>query len=407
MRLKTYSVTEINKYIKGLFRADIILNNLQVEGEISNFKIHTSGHMYFSLKDDQSRLRCVMFKNQTNVLKFLPEEGMKVIIKGYISTYERDGQYQLYVQNMQPSGIGALYKAFEQLKAKLEEEGLFKEEAKKPLPFLPRRIGVVTSPTGAAIRDIISVICRINPNVEIFIVPVLVQGSEAGKQISDAIHFINKEELADVIITGRGGGSIEELWAFNEEVVARSIANSKIPIISAVGHETDFTISDFVADLRAATPSAAAEMVIPSKGDLEHNLNSIVKRMTNAMDSIVQTKKEKINQIGKSQPFSRPLERINQYRQQLDWIHSTLVKEIQQGYQMHRQRYQGIIQHLQGIHPLSILHKGYGIIRSEDKGYISSVDQLSKGEIIQIIIKDGSIQAAIIDIEKGEIEVGW
>src|SRR5690554_3625838 len=236
MRLKTFGVSEINEYINKLFKVDIILNNLQVEGEIFNFKAHSSGHLYFSIKDEGSRLRCIMFRNQAKMLKFLPEDGMKVMIRGYISIYERDGQYQLYVQNMQPSGIGALYKAYEQLKAKLDAEGLFKEERKKTIPFLPQRIGVITSPSGAAIRDILSVVCRRNPNVEILIYPVLVQGLEAGKQISEAIQYVNSKNLVDVIITGRGGGSMEELWAFNEELVARSIANSKNPIISAVGH---------------------------------------------------------------------------------------------------------------------------------------------------------------------------
>ena len=263
MKLKTFTVSEVNEYINKLLRGDIILRNLNVEGEISNFKLHSSGHMYFSIKDDNSRLRCVMFRGQSRLLKFLPEEGMKVIVKGYVALYERDGQYQLYIQEMQPAGIGALYLAYEQLKEKLEREGLFYESTKKPLPFLPERIGVVTSPTGAAIRDIISVINRRNPNVEIIIYPVLVQGTESKEQIVEAIDYFNKNNYVDVIIVGRGGGSIEELWSFNEEVVARSIFSSKIPIVSAVGHETDFTIADFVADMRAATPSAAAELVIP------------------------------------------------------------------------------------------------------------------------------------------------
>lgn len=406
MKIKTFGVSEVNEYINKLLSVDIILNNLQVEGEISNFKYHSSGHMYFSLKDDKSRLRCVMFRGQAKQLKFLPEDGMKVIIKGYISIYERDGQYQLYVQQMQPAGIGALYKAYEQLKSKLEQEGLFREDIKKPLPFLPQRIGVVTSPTGAALKDIISVINRRNPNVEIIIYPVLVQGIESKVQIANAINFFNRNNYADVVIIGRGGGSIEELWSFNEEIVARSIFASNIPVISAVGHETDFTISDFVADVRAATPSAAAELVIPSKHDLEYTLHSLEQRMVKAIENTLIQQQNRINRIKKSHVFLKPYDQINQYKQQLDWINSKLKREIEQGLTIQKEKYQGILKNLFGISPQAVLNRGFNILMDEKDNFIVSVNGLSKGERVQVVLKDGIINCLIQDVKKGGFNNG-
>lgn len=402
MKMKTFGVSEVNQYIKKLLNIDIILNNLQVEGEISNFKHHSSGHMYFSIKDAKSRLRCVMFKGQADILKFLPEEGMKVIIKGYISVYERDGQYQLYVQEMQPAGIGALYKAYEQLKEKLELEGLFDSNLKKVLPFLPKKIGVVTSATGAALRDIISVINRRNPNVEIIIFPVLVQGLEAKDQISNAINYFNSQEnLVDVMIVGRGGGSIEELWAFNEEVVARSIFRSKIPVISAVGHETDFTIADFVSDVRAATPSAAAELVIPSKKDLEYTIYSLEKRMTKAIESTLSQRKNMISNIKNHPVFSKPYDQMNQYKQQLDWLYNSLTREMQQGLAIKKGEYQGVVKNLTGLSPQAVLDRGFNILKDENHHFIMGVEGLNKGDAIQVVLKDGVIHCRIEDIIKG------
>jgi exodeoxyribonuclease VII large subunit len=259
------TVSQLTKYIKQLFSYDNLLSNVCVTGEISNFKLHSSGHMYFTLKDEHSVIKCVMFKTYNRRLRFKPEDGLKVIIRGYVSIYEAGGSYQLYPEYMEPDGLGDLYLAFEQLKQKLEREGLFSAEYKKRIPFLPARIGVITSPTGAVIRDIMNVLFRRFPNVVLKIFPVMVQGEGAGKQISRALDMINKARAADVIILARGGGSLEELWPFNEEILARSIFKSEIPVISAVGHETDFSISDFVADLRAPTPSAAAELVVPEK----------------------------------------------------------------------------------------------------------------------------------------------
>ena len=261
-----FTVSEVNSIIKNLLDGNEVLRQVYVRGEISNFKYHNmSGHMYFTLKDEMSQIRCVMFKSSNMLLPFMPENGMKVIAFGFVSVFARDGQYQLYVEDLEPDGIGALHIAFEKLKMRLEQEGLFAQERKRPLPFLPRKIGLVTSPTGAAIRDLLTVIRRRFPNVNIVIAPVLVQGKGAADDICSAISLLNSLNDIDVIIVGRGGGSIEELWAFNEEKVARAISNSKIPVISAVGHETDYTIADFVADKRAPTPSAAGEIVVPEK----------------------------------------------------------------------------------------------------------------------------------------------
>lgn len=406
MRIKTFRVSEVNDYINKLLSMDIILSNLQVEGEISNFKLHSSGHMYFSLKDQKSRIRCVMFRSNGQLLKFFPEDGMKVIIKGYISVYERDGQYQLYVQEMEPSGIGALYKAYEQLKEKLEKEGLFKKENKKSLPFLPKSIGIVTSSTGAAIRDIISVICRRNSNVEMVIYPVLVQGVDAGKQIVRGIQYFNEQNRVDVIITGRGGGSIEELWAFNEERVARAIANSHIPIISAVGHETDFTIVDFVADVRAATPSAAGELVIPSKIDLKYTLNSLQLRLVKAINNELRLNRQRIDGLKNNYVvLIQPYDQLNQYKQQLDWFNSHLIKGIKQSFYMKSEKFQAIQKQFYGASPFSILNRGFSFIKDQEGKFIVGIDELAEGENIQVILKDGILECMIDDIKKGGLNI--
>ena len=260
--MKVYTVSQINNYIKRILENDVLLSDVYIEAEISNFKAHTSGHLYFTLKDSGAAINAVMFRSYAERLKFMPESGMKVVARGYISLYEKTGQYQLYVNSMEPAGIGALYLAYEQFKARLEKAGVFDQKYKKPIPQMPKTVAVITSPTGAAVRDIINVAGRRNPNVEIVIVPTLVQGKNAGPEIVNAIEKVNRWNKADTIILGRGGGSIEDLWAFNEEIVARAIFDSHIPIISAVGHETDFTIADFISDMRAPTPSAAAELSV-------------------------------------------------------------------------------------------------------------------------------------------------
>ncbi len=278
MKLNPISVTELNKYVKDRVAEDEFLNSVLVKGEISNFKHHYTGHMYFTLKDESSLIKCVMFKSSTVTLNFIPKDGMKVLVFGSVAVYERDGIYQIYCKAMQEDGMGSLYKAYEELKNKLSEEGLFDDAHKKPIPFMPKIIGVLTSNTGAVIRDIINVSTRRNPNVYIRLMPVPVQGEGAGVKIAKAIKLMNDKKLADCLIVARGGGSIEDLWPFNEEIVARAIFESEIPVISAVGHETDFTIADFVADLRAPTPSAAAELAVTDVSELEYSINLFRKK---------------------------------------------------------------------------------------------------------------------------------
>ena len=278
MKLNPISVTELNQYVKDRVAEDEFLNSVLVKGEISNFKHHYTGHMYFTLKDESSLIKCVMFKSSTVTLNFIPKDGMKVLVFGSVAVYERDGIYQIYCKAMQEDGMGSLYKAYEELKNKLSEEGLFDDIHKKPIPFMPKIIGVLTSNTGAVIRDIINVSTRRNPNVYIRLMPVPVQGEGAGLKIAKAIKLMNDKKLADCLIVARGGGSIEDLWPFNEEIVARAIFESEIPVISAVGHETDFTIADFVADLRAPTPSAAAELAVTDVSELEYSINLFRKK---------------------------------------------------------------------------------------------------------------------------------
>jgi exodeoxyribonuclease VII large subunit len=301
---RVFTVTEINNYIKYLMQNDMLLSHLYVKGEISNFKHHTSGHAYFTLKDADSRIKCVMFKGSASKLKFVPEDGCAVILRGYFSIYERDGQYQLYVEDMIPEGTGSLYKAYEQLKKKLSELGYFDEAKKKKLPFMPQTVGIVTSPTGAAVRDIISIIKRRCPCINIYLYPVQVQGAGAEKEIAEGIRYFNTKGNVDVMIIGRGGGSIEELWAFNEEIVAKAIYESSIPVISAVGHETDFTIADFTADLRAATPSAAAELAVPDKQSLMSKVSQYQYALNSSMTNYINSKRVRVERISKDNVFS-------------------------------------------------------------------------------------------------------
>ena len=322
-----FTVSEVNSIIKNLLDGNEVLRQVYVRGEISNFKYHNmSGHMYFTLKDEMSQIRCVMFKSSNMLLPFMPENGMKVIAFGFVSVFARDGQYQLYVADLEPDGIGALHIAFEKLKMRLEQEGLFAQERKRPLPFLPRKIGLVTSPTGAAIRDLLTVIRRRFPNVNIVIAPVLVQGKGAADDICSAISLLNSLNDIDVIIVGRGGGSIEELWAFNEEKVARAISNSKIPVISAVGHETDYTIADFVADKRAPTPSAAGEIVVPEKRILKNELRLISLRLVNGFYNYIGEKRQKLEYLKAAPVFRRPQTYIINCRQELDELLRSLMK---------------------------------------------------------------------------------
>lgn len=385
------TVTQLTRYIKRLFDYDGVLSDVCVIGEISNFKLHTSGHMYFTLKDEYSVIKCVMFKSQNQMLKFRPKDGLKVIARGYVSVYEAGGSYQLYPEYMEPAGLGNLYLAFEQLKQKLEAEGLFRPEAKKKIPYLPGSIAVITSPTGAVIRDIINVLFRRFPNAVLKLFPVQVQGEEAAKQISYALDFINRHKAADVIILARGGGSLEELWPFNEEIVARSIYRSEIPVISAVGHETDFSISDFVADLRAPTPSAAAELVIPDKEILVKNIMDLRLRLKKSIINRIQCERLKLDQLMKSPAMRHPLDRINQRKMDLEILSKRMADVMKRRIEKEKGNLSVLCGKLDALSPLTVLARGYSITM-KDGNIIKSVKQVHNGDKLDIILSDGKIR---------------
>jgi exodeoxyribonuclease VII large subunit len=390
------TVSEINRYLKNIITKDILLSGLLVRGEISNFKSHYSGHMYFTLKDESSLIKCVMFRTYNCELKFIPENGMRVIIGGHVSVFERDGQYQLYVESMQPDGIGALHLAFEQLKQRLEMEGLFDHKYKKPLPLLPRAVGVVTSSTGAVLRDIINIIGRRYSNINIKIYPVAVQGEGAAKQISRAIDRFNKLLCVDVLILARGGGSLEELWAFNEEIVARSIFKSDIPVVSAIGHETDYTISDFVADLRAPTPSAAAEIVAPEKIALKNGLNSLIYRLASSLNKNLIAQRGRLLRVTESAAFMQPFDRIYQERMRLDILQKSLIRALQMNFSTYKTRFAVLAGKLDALSPLTIMSRGYSIVKDKNNGkVIHSVNDVYKGTELEINLMDGIVECIV------------
>lgn len=396
MKLRAISITEANSYIKRILTNDPILYNLKIKGEISNFKMHSSKNLYFSLKDEFSKINCVMFKNNYNPNIKL-EDGMKVIANGYISVYERDGSYQLYVNSIEVEGIGNLYIEFNKLKENLEKEGLFNKEYKKPIPTMPQNIGVITSPTGAVIRDIINVITRRYPKVNIKLYPVLVQGPKAANSICNAIEFFNINNNVDVIILGRGGGSIEELWPFNEEIVARNIFKSNIPIISAVGHETDFTISDFVSDMRAPTPSAAAEIATPSIRDILYKLENIKTRISKSTKNIIDKDMYKLDNIKNSivNQFSNYV--VKDKIIQLDKIYDKITISIDNKLKTEREKLNNIGSLLHNLSPLSTMTRGY-CITQRDGIVIKNANDLNEEDIIDVIFNDGEISCNVQQI---------
>lgn len=390
---KIYTVSRITKYIKNLFENDYNLQDIWILGEISNFKLHSSGHMYFVLKDQESQIKGVMFKGNNLSLRFMPQDGMKVKVRGDISVYERRGEYQLYVKEIVEAGKGELYLAFERLKEKLKAEGLFSEEFKKKLPLIPKNIAVITSPTGAAIRDVITISLRRFPNLSILVVPSLVQGTLAAQEIAKKIDFLNKHfNNLDFIIISRGGGSLEELWAFNEEILARSIYNSKIPIVSAIGHETDFTISDFVADLRCPTPSAAAEMTIPDKSSLINNINLLNSKLNKAIKRNLELKVENINSINKSIQYQGPENKINQYYQYIDEFSVRIKLRIKHQIELYEEKIKKDKQRLGSLNPGAVIERGYSICRKiPGKEIIKRLNQVEIGNEIEVIISDGKM----------------
>ncbi len=390
---KTLTVTELTTYIKQLVDSDMLLSNVWISGEISNFKFHTSGHMYFSLKDQGAVIKCVMFRTQNSRLKFKPEEGMRVLARGYVSVYPQGGAYQLYVDDMQPDGTGALYLAFEQLKTKLECQGLFDSARKKKLPVLPRAIGVITSLTGAVVRDIIQVLKRRYPNTRIIVYGSAVQGAEAPAQLIGGIRCFNTIKNVDVIILARGGGSLEDLWSFNDEGLAIAISKSDIPIISAVGHETDFTISDFVSDLRAPTPSAAAELVMPEKKALKDNLVLVEKRLTNYLAYGLKKERDRLSRLQSARSLKKPLDLVNQKRLSMDTIERSLILHSRTGLERARTALKTAAAQLNALSPLTVLSRGYGVIQDEEGNLIRSVKVLRPGDKLLITITDGKFSA--------------
>lgn len=396
------SVSELTRRVKEILEADPVLRTVWVKGEISNFKHHSSGHMYFTLKDEKSRLKCVMFRTRNAALRFRPEDGLTVIAGGAIGVYEVAGEYQLYVDELYPAGQGALHLAFEQLKRKLESEGLFDPARKRPLPFLPRTVGVVTSPTGAAIRDILSVLRRRFPGVDIVLAPAQVQGEGGPASVIRGIRLLNERDDVDVLIVGRGGGSLEELWTFNDEGVARAIAASRIPVISAVGHETDFTIADFVADRRAPTPSAAAEMAVPERAALLAQLSSVRERLGRALEKQLSRRREALQYLRTSPALTRPLDRIYQRRQHLDDVVQRAAVAIRYGLEAKRRRLEALVGKLETLSPLATLARGYAICTKDDGSVVTDAAAVRAGERVRVRVSRGEIRARV---SGGEDEV--
>ncbi len=391
MEARIATVSQINGYVKNILDHNKILNNVWVKGEISNFKNHYSGHMYLTLKDEGGVLKSVMFKSAARTLSFMPQDGMKVMARGRVSVYEAGGAYQLYIEEMIPDGVGDLYVAYEQLKKKLGDEGLFDEGHKKPIPRFPERVGVVTAATGAAVRDIINVITRRYPPAEIIIYPAQVQGSGAAESVAKAIEYFNARNMVDTIIAGRGGGSIEDLWAFNEEIVARAIYNSKIPVISAVGHETDFTIADFVADLRAPTPSAAAEIAVPSVVELRAAIGAYRARSANAVMKQIESRRL----ILKRFRLKTPKERIDDENLRLD----NLMRRMEQSFKLKlaqsRKTLGEAAGKLDALSPLQTLSRGYAIPVKEDGTVIRSAKKMKSGDEFTLKLRDGDADCVV------------
>ena len=394
MKYNAITVTQLNKYLKDKFDEDENLQAILVKGEISNFKNHYTGHLYFTLKDENSLIKCIMFKSYAERLAFKPKDGMKVMVFGAVSVFERDGVYQIYVKSMMEDGMGDLHEQFEQLKAKLEKEGLFEESHKKPIPLYPKVVGVLTSQTGAVIRDIINVSTRRNPNVYIRLLPVPVQGPGAAEQIAEKIKIMNEKKLADVLIIGRGGGSLEDLWPFNEEIVARAIYESELPIISAVGHETDFTIADFVADLRAPTPSAAAELAVPDVYELKQKVNNYQNRCRMSLKKQVELMRLRYEKCMKSRVFTDPMRKIRDMDVTLDSYVQRLEIRIKNIQKDNHTSYVELVTKLDALSPLKTLTRGYTLTEKDGK-IVKSATELKNNDVVKLRFVDGEKSAVI------------
>ena len=392
-----FAVSEVNGLIKDLIDGTPQLSGLYIRGELSNYKIYPSGHHYFTLKDGQSALRCVMFKSSAVKLRFRPENGMQAVVFGRISVFPRDGAYQLYCTQLSPDGVGDLYVAFEQLKQKLQQEGLFDPAHKKPLPLYPQRIAIVTSGAGAAVHDMIRILRRRYPIAKVLLLPVRVQGAEAPPEIVGAIRYANRWQLADVLIVGRGGGSMEDLWAFNDERVARAIYASEIPVISAVGHEPDVTISDFVADRRASTPSNAAELAVPDQDALRQNLDAMSSAMASALNRQLKAARQHLNVLSQSPALRSPTGYIEQREKSLELLKNRLIAAQNQSITRKNQRYIAAVSKLDAMSPLKVLTRGYSMAQTEAGEVLRSVRQVELGERVSVLLSDGKLSATVMD----------
>lgn len=402
MAQNVLSITQLNEYIRGRMDSDPLLAQVAVRGEISNYKLYPSGHHYFTLKDECSALRCVMFKGNAMRLRFRPENGMKIIAMGKVSVYPRDGAYQLYCTAMTMDGVGDLYVAFEQLKKKLAAQGLFDPAHKKPLPRYPGTIGIITSSAGAAVHDMLRILRKRYPLSKVRLLPVRVQGAEAPGEIAAAIGYANHYHLADLLIVGRGGGSIEDLWAFNDEQVAYAIYHSEIPVISAVGHEPDVTISDYVADLRAATPSNAAELAVPDQDALRQSLDAMSNAMASSLNRQVKAARQHLMVLSASQALQSPTGYLEQRNQSVELLKNRLVAAQNQNITRAKQRYIAQISKLEAMSPLKVLTRGYSMVQSERGEVVRSVSQVSLGERIQVKLSDGTLSATVMKKEEGK-----
>ena len=400
MAQQVISVTQINEYIRSMMDSDRLLNNLAIKGEISNYKLYPSGHHYFTLKDEGGALRCVLFKGNASKLRFRPENGMKIIAMGKISVFPRDGAYQLYCTGLVMDGVGDLYAAFEQLKAKLAAQGLFNPAHKKPIPAYPGTIGIITSAAGAAVHDMLRILKKRYPLTQVRLLPVRVQGVEAPGEIAAAIRYANYYKLADLLIVGRGGGSIEDLWAFNEEVVARAIYDSQIPVISAVGHEPDVTISDFVSDLRAATPSNAAELAVPDQDALQQTLDGYSATMASSLQRQLYNARRHLKVLSESPALQSPKSYIQQRKKALQLLQNRLISAQIQQNNRKKQRFIGLTAKLDAMSPLKVLTRGYAMAQTEDGSLIRSVSDVKPQDQITVSLADGNVTAIVNEVKE-------
>ncbi len=397
MAQNVLSITQLTEYIRGRLDDDPFLGQVAVRGEISNYKVYPSGHHYFTLKDEGAALKCVIFKSSAVRLRFRPDNGMKVIAMGKVTVYPRDGAYQLYCAAMAMDGVGDLYAAFEQLKKKLAAQGLFDPAHKKPLPKCPGTIGIVTSSAGAAVHDMLRILRKRYPLTKVRLLPVRVQGAEAPGEIAAAIRYANRYRLADLLIVGRGGGSIEDLWAFNDELVAHAIYESEIPVISAVGHEPDVTISDYVADLRAATPSNAAELAVPDQDALRQNLDAMSSAMASALSRQLKAARQHLNVLSQSPALRSPTGYIEQREKSLELLKNRLIAAQNQSITRKNQRYIAAVSKLDAMSPLKVLTRGYSMAQTEAGEVLRSVRQVELGERVSVLLSDGKLSATVMD----------